>query len=74
MSEVEVDKVMEKAYRFEDFPNHTQDVEARVHVVDQTATIKSSHEARDNLIHQLLESRKQCPEVNTKICYDPTTK
>ena len=66
MSEAELDEVVEKAYRFEDFPNHTQAVEAAVRVVKQTATKRASHEAKDNLIHQMLEFRKKCPKYNTK--------
>ena len=42
------------------------EVEAMVRVVDQSATKRATHEARDSLIHQLLESRKRCPTFNTK--------
>ena len=57
MTDAELDEIVE---RFEDFPNHTQQVEAAVRVVHETATKRASHQARDNLIHQLLETRKKC--------------
>ena len=66
MTEAELDQVVEKPHKFEAFPNHTQQVEAMVRVVDQTATKRATHEARDGLIHQLMESRKLCPTFNTK--------
>ena len=66
MSEAELEEVVEKGHRFQDFPNHTQQVEAMVRVVDGAALKRASHEARDSLIHQLLESRKKCPTINTK--------
>ena len=66
MSEAELDEVVEKAYKFEDFPNHTQQVEAAVRVVHDTATRRASHRARDNLIHQLLEGRGKCSKFKTK--------
>ena len=66
MSEAELDEVVEKAYKFEDFPNHTQQVEAAVRVVHETATRRASHRARDNLIHQLLEGRGKCSKFKTK--------
>ena len=63
MTDAELDEIVE---RFEDFPNHTQQVEAAVRVVHETATKRASHQARDNLIHQLLETRKKCPKFKTK--------
>ena len=66
MSLAELDEVVEKAHQFEDFPNHTQQVEAAVRVVHDTATRRASHRARDNLIHQLLEGKKHCSTFRTK--------
>ena len=66
MSEAELEEVVEKGHRFQDFPNHTQQVEAMVRVVDGAALKRASHEARDSLIHQILESRRKCPTLNTK--------
>ena len=66
MSEAELEETVENGHRFEAFPNHTQQVEAMVRVVDQSATKRATHEARDSLIHQILEARKQCPKVNNK--------
>ena len=66
MSEAELEEVVEKAHMFEAFPNHTQQVEAMVRVVDQSAPNRATHEARDSLIQEILESRKQCPKVNNK--------
>ena len=57
MSEAELEEVVVRAHKFEDFPNPTQQREAMVRVVDQSATKRASHEARDSLIHQILESR-----------------
>ena len=66
MTEAELDEVVERPHHFEDFPNHTQQVEAAVRVVSDTATRRANHEARDSLIHQLLESREQCPAFHSK--------
>ena len=48
------------------YPNSTQAVERMVRVVSETATKRVGQEARDGLILQLLESRKQIPKFNTK--------
>ena len=66
MTEAELDEVVERPHHFEDFPNHTQQVEAAVRVVSDTATRRANRSARDSLIHQLLESREQCPAFHSK--------
>ena len=66
MTLAELEDVVEKGHRFQDFPNHTQQVEAMVRVVDGAAIKRASHEARDSLIHQILESRRKCPTLNNK--------
>ena len=38
MTDAELDEMVEKGHGFEDFPNHTQQVEAAVRVVHETAT------------------------------------
>ena len=58
--------VVEKGHRFQNFPNHTQQVEAMVRVMDEAAIKRPSHKARGSLIHQFLESRKKCPTINSQ--------
>ena len=48
------------------FPNSTQAVERMVRVVSEAATRRVGHTARDGLILNLLESRKQVPKFDTK--------
>ena len=48
------------------FPNSTQAVERMVRVVSEAATKRVGHMARDGLILNLLESRKQVPKFHTK--------
>ena len=69
MSEADLDEVVEKPYRFPDYPNHTQQVEAAVRVVSDAATKRADHTARDNLIHQLFESRAEVQSFNHKKDY-----
>ena len=45
MTDAELDEMVEKGHGFEDFPNHTQQVEAAVRVVHETATKRASHQA-----------------------------
>ena len=45
MTDAELDEIVEKGHRFQDFPNHTQKVEAAVRVVHETATKRASHQA-----------------------------
>ena len=69
MSEADLDEVVEKPWRFPDYPNHTQQVEAAVRVVSDAATKRADHTARDNLIHQLFESRAEVQSFNHKKDY-----
>ena len=45
MTDAELDEIVEKGHRFQDFPNHTQKVDAAVRVVHETATKRASHQA-----------------------------